>query len=148
LMFHFNTSPSTRGFDDVCHDTRDRRISIPAPPRGASSCVYGHSSSIKFQYQPLHEGLHGDALIPRRLAISIPAPPRGASNLPMIIDDTSKFQYQPLHEGLQDEGNQGQPDQDFNTSPSTRGFGRADRYHRYRPISIPAPPRGASSLRC
>ena len=122
-------------------------ISIPAPPRGASSSRHRRCGAWRFQYQPLHEGLQlSDLLRCRGLTnfntspstrgfcsddeggkcdeISIPAPPRGASL-------SKERRYESC---------------DFNTSPSTRGFrGCAGRYAR-GDISIPAPPRGASNI--
>ena len=55
------------------------QISIPAPPRGAST-ARDHQVGID--------------------AISIPAPPRGASVRPSLRRADPRFQYQPLHEGL------------------------------------------------
>ena len=57
-----------------------QRISIHAPPRGATVSVREASDMVIFQFPPLREGrpcpvvqhLHHDA-------ISIPAPPRGAT---------------------------------------------------------------------
>ena len=76
---YFNTSPSTRGFGNEAHRAACDKISIPAPPRGASFF---------------------DVLRSQGYGISIPAPPRGASELDSMTFDRIKFQYQPLHEGL------------------------------------------------
>ena len=120
------------------------KISIPAPPRGASNgqlsigdmmkfqyqplheglpmTVIRMCSLTKFQYQPLHEGLPGSRSCYLRLSISIPAPPRGASSASLQHPRCSIFQYQPLHEGLLKAGLWDVEPSDFNTSPSTRGF--------------------------
>ena len=119
---YFNTSPSTRGFENVIYTAHLQ----------------------KFQYQPLHEGLPARDAFGQWMAISIPAPPRGASRpLPSHCGER-KFQYQPLHEGLQPRWSPIRLLFDFNTSPSTRGFGRAQNAWNAYAISIPAPPRGAS----
>ena len=75
----FNTSPSTRGFGFLSPLERHIFISIPAPPRGASSASIRQPQFAPFQYQPLHEGLRPTD----RAAIRF-----------------TRFQYQPLHEGL------------------------------------------------
>ena len=100
---------------------------------------------VRFQYQPLHEGLLGYGSAREAAEISIPAPPRGASHAASTVGSDWQFQYQPLHEGLLEDVQDGmieaifqyQPLHEglrsrpacrcrrpnFNTSPSTRGFG-------------------------
>ena len=98
----FNTSPSTRGFAIRADRYELPGISIPAPPRGASTFEIASPRDVIFQYQPLHEGL----------------PYSASEMLPSAV-----FQYQPLHEGL--------PKTGISVKVGS--------------ISIPAPPRGASS---
>ena len=151
LWSDFNTSPSTRGFKLRVWPFELDQISIPAPPRGASTSeneevrsfnfntspstrgflvALEQSVPLVFQYQPLHEGLPA-AIRQRRIDvhISIPAPPRGASRTRTQRSSRTRFQYQPLHEGLRRFSDSFRAYRDFNTSPSTRGF-------RSRPPSV------------
>ena len=144
LWSDFNTSPSTRGFKLRVWPFELDQISIPAPPRGASTSeneevrsfnfntspstrgflvALEQSVPLVFQYQPLHEGLPA-AIRQRRIDvhISIPAPPRGASRTRTQRSSRTRFQYQPLHEGLRRFSDSFRAYRDFNTSPSTRGF--------------------------
>ena len=120
------------------------QISIPAPPRGAST-ARDHQVGID--------------------AISIPAPPRGASVRPSLRRADPRFQYQPLHEGLpwlvgyltRAGRFQYQPLHEglpvslracwyaiFQYQPLHEGLHRAVSAGHLHGISIPAPPRGAS----
>ena len=119
----FQYQPLHEGLLGAGPERHGRRISIPAPPRGAS--CHGRSADsrqldfntspstrgfgmlsrprrgqVRFQYQPLHEGLQTDILRLLLRMISIPAPPRGASASPLQRPLRAEFQYQPLHEGL------------------------------------------------
>ena len=145
-LSNFNTSPSTRGFYvgerrgqvlqfqyQPLHEGLPRssgtvgptRISIPAPPRGASGrnptekdrCTY-------FNTSPSTRGFKDANATIKSYKISIPAPPRGASTVLGFLQSIPGFQYQPLHEGLQ----------------------IATALRMYYGISIPAPPRGASEF--
>ena len=120
----FNTSPSARSFmalisvlieyvfqyqslreglrSNAKELNRLAKISIPAPPRGASYTRPEPCGTVR---------------------ISIPAPPRGASVHACINRLERVFQYQPLHEGLPLPSYTGCRQIHFNTSPSTRGFG-------------------------
>ena len=166
---NFNSRPSARGDGMGSPGVSPIPISIHAPPRGATAIpVPSLYRSIIFQFTPLREGrpgglrvrLHrwnfnsrpsarGDACaqIPRRLrTISIHAPPRGATR----------------HGGVQ-----GAKSEYFNSRPSARGDGLAKVDHLVAsqfqftplregrrtcegrppcrvPISIHAPPRGAT----
>ena len=53
---YFNSRPSARG--DVMHEvcSHDVRISIHAPPRGATLANALQGQKMKFQFTPLREG--------------------------------------------------------------------------------------------
>ena len=105
LSYHlnFNSRPSARGDHHEALFPAKQDISIHAPPRGATSRLFGCANDTLFQFTPLREGrprysaggdsdlLHfnsrpsarGDAHVRRRFGrlpyISIHAPPRGAT---------------------------------------------------------------------
>ena len=119
---YFNTSPSTRGFRvfrlrwrvfsfqyQPLHEglpparrhEKDCLISIPAPPRGASTMPTRWVRAWAFQYQPLHEGLRRSRQTSSgRRDFNTSPSTRGFRRACPSADDTY-----------------------FNTSPSTRGFG-------------------------
>ena len=124
-----------------------RRISIHAPPRGATSaCTSRVVFPHLFQFTPLREGRRWLALLAAGgSAISIHAPPRGATRLHVESGISSPISihapprgatkaYSPpfLHRIY------------FNSRPSARGDLYEQRSGRGRPISIHAPPRGAT----
>ena len=119
----FNSRPSARGDRTHARGTRQGRISIPAPPRGATALGVYLSPHHKFQFPPLREGRLEAEKHPIRFIISIPAPPRGATRRRHSHQPPSTFQFPPLREGRREV---------------------ADIRHRNRDISIPAPPRGAT----
>ena len=134
-----------RGASDHPECRRFPLISIPAPPRGASCVLLGLWAALLFQYQPLHEGLPTRwSMGWHRRNFNTSPSTRG---FPLSIRSWQfrQFQYQPLHEGLPADSCGIFWRQDFNTSPSTRGFRVVCPGKRRRLISIPAPPRGASS---
>ena len=102
-----------------------RRISIHAPPRGAT---------------------HGGGVLLVSLEmISIHAPPRGATKRHSTSWKRSLFQFTPLREGRRAPRSHATPPTNFNSRPSARGdiaFLLSSRNPR---ISIHAPPRGATS---
>ena len=119
----FNTSPSTRGFAIRADRYELPGISIPAPPRGASTFEIASPRDVIFQYQPLHEGL----------------PYSASEMLPSAV-----FQYQPLHEGLPKTGISVKVGSISIPAPP-RGASSGVHYDISNlSISIPAPPRGAS----
>ena len=120
-------------------------ISIPAPPRGASSLwVLSLMKSI-FQYQPLHEGLPKRRITSCQISISIPAPPRGASTCVRACRVCITISIPAPPRGASPTSYCDTTSENFNTSPSTRGFGLHCPVAGGIKISIPAPPRGASS---
>ena len=128
-------------------DTRRTRISIHAPPRGATCHALRNAVFFaQFQFPPLREGrrepsavavhrhlfqfpplregrLRGCAFSAQR-QISIPAPPRGATRRASRLPAARRFQFPPLREGRLD--------------ATGKALGLPD-------ISIPAPPRGATA---
>ena len=146
---HFNSRPSARG-DAFSSAARKGMIliSIHAPPRGATILIINFVGGELFQFTPLREG----RLVSVRkdfpaVPISIHAPPRGATMrriravcLPFNFNSRpsargdwlaawtksarTRFQFTPLREGRR-----------------RRRAGRPGR----RPISIHAPPRGATA---
>ena len=125
-----------------------RRISIHAPPRGAT---------------------HGGGVLLVSLEmISIHAPPRGATKRHSTSWKRSLFQFTPLREGRRAPRSHATPPTNFNSRPSARGDPRRNAPKSFRPpfqftplregrllgtmamargclISIHAPPRGATA---
>ena len=122
-MPHFNSRPSARGdVGGVCC-LRLALISIHAPPRGATTCVFLPFCPSYFNSRPSARGDCTDSEICYTLRISIHAPPRGAT-----FPATARLSWS----------------SDFNSRPSARG----DHFLQLKPcvrcISIHAPPRGAT----
>ena len=143
---YFNSRPSARG---------DRQ--------SASSCA----TSVIFQFTPLREGRLFPSRNRPRLFISIHAPPRGATTaIPYADAPRYIFQFTPLREGRQIVSAFSQscllfqftplregrpllslprfPPRYFNSRPSARGDESHKRQENDTPISIHAPPRGAT----
>ena len=121
---YFNSRPSARGDLRVALLNLPLRISIHAPPRGATRCLSPGASRVKyfnsrpsargdvkafldggsvrlFQFTPLREGrLGGGGGAVPHCGISIHAPPRGATPMPMWFSSVSM---------------------NFNSRPSARG---------------------------
>ena len=124
-LLHFNSRPSARGDERFPVEVKQPLvISIHAPPRGATSRLYG-------------AGCVG--------AISIHAPPRGATVLRATTSETEQFQFTPLREGRRAERVASAARGAISIHAPPRG---ATAYIRttiwLRAISIHAPPRGAT----
>ena len=122
---YFNSRPCERGdLAFVAYVAMDISISIPAPARGATKEVYTFDPDLaEFQFPPLREG--------RRRQ-------RGQKGNNKI------FQFPPLREGrLPLPGNLPGLG-DFNSRPCERGDTCGRTTGAARPISIPAPARGAT----
>ena len=142
----FNTSPSARSFmalisvlieyvfqyqslreglrSNAKELNRLAKISIPAPPRGASKDRFaGLREYLNFNTSPSTRGFPSAKAIELLNNISIPAPPRGASGA-----DRCRSEGYPISIPAPPRGASEQPLSDaadlrnFNTSPSTRGF--------------------------
>ena len=146
-----------------------RRISIHAPPRGATKSMPGQSTRRRFQFTPLREGRpaslpsapwwtlfqftplregrQATAIITReRKEISIHAPPRGATLAALAGRRLALlFQFTPLREGRQVYKSHGFGRTYFNSRPSARGDSPGRGYQLLINISIHAPPRGATA---
>ena len=143
---HFNSRPSARGdlFQVFCIPTEEifqftplregRRgtndmwrnavhISIHAPPRGAT----GH---CRARYEAT--------------SISIHAPPRGATHCGRAVMHQALFQFTPLREGRPERRKRNERICNFNSRPSARGDSKHGERYTPTPISIHAPPRGAT----
>ena len=123
---NFNSRPSARGDRYRAASYSARKISIHAPPRGATK-----------------ENLLTMALE----IISIHAPPRGAT---VWLDEEPldwPFQFTPLREGRRQPGGKRRNTHDFNSRPSARGDKSPGRTPGGSHISIHAPPRGATHPR-
>ena len=123
---NFNSRPSARG-DGGRPRSRAQadRISIHAPPRGATDFDFHNEMVILFQFTPLREGRL--IVSPRYMRldyISIHAPPRGATIQNFRQGRKKVFQFTPLREGR-------------------RGAGTTTAIDNLL-ISIHAPPRGAT----
>ena len=147
---HFNSRPSARGDNMGARTVRLNIISIHAPPRGATALVAAKGPTA---------------------SISIHAPPRGATRrcLPdgcesayfnsrpsargdiisvALRSSTSLFQFTPLREGRRLAGSAGRWRLCyFNSRPSARGDAACTLPTAQHPISIHAPPRGATGWR-
>ena len=122
---NFNSRPSARG-DGVQHSARQRvrKISIHAPPRGATAGTASSSPGSKFQFTPLREGRHAVLRVVFLLFV---------------------FQFTPLREGRRASPRTGaRTARYFNSRPSARGDRSAAHFGFQRRISIHAPPRGAT----
>ena len=120
---HFNSRPSARGDGRFCSISPHLKISIPAPPRGATQPCAAVIKRVYFNSRP---SARGDPLSMRmrrtRYSISIHAPPRGATAYAKYMEEKrfisilapprgatwdtgsafnggSVFQFSPLREG-------------------------------------------------
>ena len=126
--YHFNSRPSARGDANVVVSRgNQRRISIHAPPRGATNNGKRHSQRRKISIHAPPRG--ATALAVKDFSvdiISIHAPPRGATDIACV------FSVRSIH---------------FNSRPSARGDECKRKTNENDEISIHAPPRGATRHR-
>ena len=143
---YFNSRPSARG--DRPFRGREvlfRRISIHAPPRGATSRRPGVRASGKFQFTPLREGRPaGRTTQYRRCYFNSRPSARGDRACRFLVFCGFPFQFTPLREGRHGISPQVEHLRNFNSRPSARGDGTAFFVCRVQCISIHAPPRGAT----
>ena len=124
-----------------------RPISIHAPPRGATVLRATTSESEqKFQFTPLREGRPFQS---PQLCVSFPfqfTPLREGRHFLTFPDLHGRglFQFTPLREGRRAWRVLGLLESHFNSRPSARGDKRRGRRRKQSPISIHAPPRGAT----
>ena len=127
MLGYFNSRPSARGDNRNDNGIAVCRISIHAPPRGATVRMLTLLAVTTFQFTPLREGRHPPRPEePGGVKISIHAPPRGATTASTLTVE---------------------PQNDFNSRPSARGDGAYGQNRYQVGISIHAPPRGATGWR-
>ena len=166
---YFNSRPSARGDGRFCSISPHLKISIHAPPRGATLPVCTPALQWIFQFPPLREGRRKSSTLNRRKSlfqfpplregrhkqlvtkgdadvISIHAPPRGATQQVAHMQHNAQFQFTPLREGRRGSPRQLASSCDFNSRPSARGDSTLNAAPIACLISIPAPPRGATRL--
>ena len=126
-VWNFNSRPSARGDKKSGAEFDYSKISIHAPPRGATRKAGGLESVYN---------------------ISIHAPPRGATFPATNTNVRTRFQFTPLREGRRAEGQFAERTGYFNSRPSARGDVHLLMKYSIRYfISIHAPPRGATFAR-
>ncbi len=124
LQKHFNSRPSARGDMFRMKVSASISISIHAPPRGATRALQFHPCYLQFQFTPLREGrLDYDEL-----------------NIECEV-----FQFTPLREGRRPRSGSCHNRRYFNSRPSARGDVSFLFQLCILPISIHAPPRGATA---
>ena len=146
-------------------------ISIHAPPRGATAQAFALLAAVlQFQFTPLREGRLDLVALRKELRISIHAPPRGATVtgfarlrrlifqftplregrravVHLLHNQVAQFQFTPLREGRLFRRLSNVKKHYFNSRPSARGDARLVGCAQAPPISIHAPPRGATKTR-
>ena len=125
IYFYFNSRPSARGDSMKVFMKESLRISIHAPPRGATMPGFASGSPCLFQFTPLREGrrrFNGGHLHLQHFNSRPSA--RGDSRSASTGLTCSKFQFTPLREGRR-----------------RCGANKGGEPH----ISIHAPPRGATT---
>ena len=144
--FYFNSRPSARGdnFARVCY--LHKKISIHAPPRGATRGYQFREAAKIFQFTPLREGRRATSsrswvtgtfqFTPLREGRLADCPTTRMERL---------FQFTPLREGRRLLDGIDCAFGDFNSRPSARGDRIARINFDYHFISIHAPPRGATA---
>ena len=168
LPFYFNSRPSARGDLGIPTVPCIRLISIHAPPRGATQKI---SKKCDLPLISIHAPPRGAtppvAILKNPVNISIHAPPRGATGGCTRNRLFQGFQFTPLREGRQPTSSHSSLGINFNSRPSARGdplclsenttmdnfnsrpSARGDLIdsgkRNVTPISIHAPPRGATS---
>ena len=121
-LFYFNSRPSARGDCPMGGKKNQKRISIHAPPRGAtrSGGTLARQSAISIHAPP-----RGATMLMRQhiadYEISIHAPPRGATRRGAAQPSASRFQFTPLREGRRFLSTNERYYCNFNSRPSARG---------------------------
>ena len=147
VHIHFNSRPSARGDQELLRLLAYIKISIHAPPRGATSRTRRRARNADdFNSRPSARGDRHASGQSRDVDISIHAPPRGATCCRCIIAVPGGiFQFTPLREGrLGWFLYRPMRTMYFNSRPSARGDLLPSGSCRSRIISIHAPPRGAT----
>ncbi len=100
MPMNFNSRPSARGDQGNVLGIICDRISIHAPPRGATRKSGGLESVYNISiHAPPRGATEVVALLVAEVLISIHAPPRGATSGEKKLSMLSRFQFTPLREG-------------------------------------------------
>ena len=124
-------------------------ISIHAPPRGATLVFWTVSSTTIFQFTPLREGRRqrNGAAAGRRIFQFTPLREGRHGDTPRHCI-RFQFQFTPLREGRPSKVVPSQEEEKFQFTPLREGRRERAEFAEFaRPISIHAPPRGATRLR-
>ena len=167
---NFNSRPSARGDSSGVRPARRRPpISIHAPPRGATVTGFArlrrlifqftplregrravvhllHNQVAQFQFTPLREGRHYISGKRRHCRSDFNSRPsaRGDAHSAAVRCFSAAFQFTPLREGRLFRRLSNVKKHYFNSRPSARGDARLVGCAQAPPISIHAPPRGAT----
>ena len=143
---HFNSRPSARGDWKGARRRGERRmISIHAPPRGATRGTYRHSFPAHFNSRPSARGDergHPPAEEAQHFNSRPSARGDAAERLPTYRSEV--LQFTPLRAGRPQADCIRQNLANFNSRPSARGDVAVIDAPDTLPISIHAPPRGAT----
>ena len=143
---HFNSRPSARGDRAAERRRLHPRISIHAPPRGATLVFWTVSSTTIFQFTPLREGRRqrNGAAAGRRIFQFTPLREGRHGDTPRHCI-RFQFQFTPLREGRPSKVVPSQEEEKFQFTPLREGRRERAEFAEFaRPISIHAPPRGAT----
>ena len=146
LLHDFNSRPSARGDVFAISSGVGWRISIHAPPRGATSGVFMRPlPPLHFNSRPSARGDMFSSPLSHNTEISIHAPPRGATYFSDVGAETLTFQFTPLREGRPASISRTTHSATFQFTPLREGrLGLGDLIVEKVDISIHAPPRGAT----
>ena len=124
------------------------KISIHAPPRGATRLRMAGRTGEKFQFTPLREGRpFRPCDQPCATAFSIHAPPRGATAVSATMSRLRDFNSRPSARGDHHLITLGQRPRHFQFTPLREGRHKVDSAYVYTiEFSIHAPPRGATEV--
>ena len=171
VHIHFNSRPSARGDQELLRLLAYIKISIHAPPRGATSRTRRRARNADdFNSRPSARGDRHASGQSRDVDISIHAPPRGATVRHALADDVGDISiHAPPRGATRTASRRRRLPPNFNLRPSARGdptlwrrrtllmyfnsrpSARGDMLSMYnrcsgRYISIHAPPRGATRM--
>ncbi len=124
LVFQFTPLREGRPIDAVI--VKQIRISIHAPPRGATARHGFQLPRTLFQFTPLREGRHVSCGCFSGSIISIHAPPRGATRFDGMSESTEHFNSRPSARGDADAWRELVGTYHFNSRPSARGDQRRE----------------------
>ena len=144
---YFNSRPSARGDSLETLSISRVKISIHAPPRGATERKPANCELVIFQFTPLREGRQRFAqCLKKPKEISIHAPPRGATGSKPVLHPAVHISIHAPPRGATCFRVQFKKCRTISIHAPPRGATIVLRFFiRIRVISIHAPPRGATS---